>query len=113
MSVEALQGEVPSVKQRFVLLEEKTTGVEKMCKDLGIAFNYMTEDFDELEGVMKNLDNSQRGSNIKLRGLKEGVEGEDLPGYLTGLFSSWIRADQETRVTIVTAFCIGFYKSVV
>lgn len=36
---------------------------------------------------MGNLDNSQRKNNIKMCGLKEGIEGEDLSGYLAELFS--------------------------
>lgn len=33
--------------------------------------------------MAENLDNEHRKINIKIRGLKEGIEGEDLVGYLT------------------------------
>lgn len=40
-------------------------------------FSNLNEDFDELEKLVENLDNSQWRNNIKISGLKEGAEGED------------------------------------
>lgn len=33
------------------------------------------KDYDDLESVVEHLDNTNRRNNLKLRGLKENVEG--------------------------------------
>lgn len=48
-----------------------------MYKDLSAEFDDLCDDSVELVRVVENLDNFQRKNNIKLRGLKEGVEGRD------------------------------------
>lgn len=63
----------------------------------------MSDDLDELEGVAENLDNSQK-NNIKIRGLKEGIEREDLPDYLVELFLGYIGLDCEIVINILTAY---------
>lgn len=42
---------------------------------------------DALEGVVENLDNVQTKNNIKIRRLKQAIEGKDPIEYLVELFS--------------------------
>lgn len=51
-------------------------------------------------------------TNIRLRGLKEGVEGGNLIGYLTELFTAWAGSDCEVVITIVSAYRIGTRREV-
>lgn len=60
-------------------------------------------DLGELEDTVENLDNLQRKNNIKLRGLKENIEGTDLVGLLTQLFSGWVASNSDSDIKILTA----------
>lgn len=57
-------------------------------KDLEVDVDDIGKDFDGLEAIIENLDNVHCKNNLKIRGLKENIEGQDLPGYLIDLFSS-------------------------
>lgn len=94
----------------MVALEEKTLSIEKTCKDVSVDFDYLCDDCDELEGVVENMDNAQRRDNIKLRGVKKGVEGRDLVKYLGELFSGWNGSDCKPNINIALVFCIGSFK---
>lgn len=75
------------------------------------ASKNLSDDFEDLESVEENLDNFQKKNNIKIRGLKEGVEGEDLPGYLMELFfSAWVGEDCEIVISISSAYRMRFLK---
>lgn len=61
---------------------------------------------EELEDTVVNLNNIQKKNNLKLRGLKEGAEGDNLTNYLTDLFTPWLGADSEIAVSIEAAYRI-------
>lgn len=42
----------------------------------------MDEEFEELQAIVENTNNSARKNNIRLWGLKEGVEEDQLKDYL-------------------------------
>lgn len=44
--------------------------------------------------MVENVDNSEK-NNLRLRGLEEGAEGENVASYLEDLFSSCPGADYE------------------
>lgn len=52
-----------------------------------------------------------RKSNIKVRGLKENIEGVDLVGFLVRLFSGWVGSSSESKIRISTAFQVGVSKA--
>lgn len=56
--------------------------------------------------MSENLDNAQWKNNIKIRGLKEGVEGEGdgLFGCLSELFSGWVGVDCEIVIYISSSY---------
>lgn len=53
----------------------------------------------------------QKKNNIKTRGLKEGIEGEDLESFSTDLFTSWVGADCEVVIRILSSYHVGVFKS--
>lgn len=58
---------------------------------------------------MENLGNLQCKNNIKVRGLRENAEGDDLVQFLEKLFSEW--ADLECKIiNISAAFGVGAYR---
>lgn len=65
---------------------------------------------DDLDTTVERLYNAEWKNNIKIRGLKEGVEGSDLVGFLTGLFTSWAGAKSKISITVTPAYQIGTYK---
>lgn len=46
-----------------------------------------------MAAVVDNFENSQRKNNGKRRELKEGIERDDLSGFLGELFTSWVGLD--------------------
>lgn len=84
---------------------------EGTVKDLEEEAIDCSEELDELEAEVDNLDSTQCKNNLKFRGLKEGAEGKYLVGYLTELFSGWVGADSEMDISIITVYCIGLFRS--
>lgn len=58
---------------------------------------------------MENLDTLQRKNNMKIRGLKETMEGKNLVRYLVDLFTEWIGSDRGNTVKLLTACRIGAF----
>lgn len=50
----------------------------------------ISEGLEELEDRVENLDNIQKKNNLKFRGLKESIEGDNLKSSLEGLFTTWM-----------------------
>lgn len=70
--------------------------------------NTTTED---LEANVEHLNNAQWKNNIKIRGLKEGLEGSDSVGFLTELFTGWVGEDSDINISVLTAYRVGSYNS--
>lgn len=70
----------------------------------------LNEDVNELEEVVEKLDNSLRKNNLKIRGLKEEIEGRDLVRYLTELFTEWVGSDCELEISLLTANWVGLLR---
>lgn len=51
-----------------------------------------------------------RKNNIRLCGLQEGVEIDNLMGYLTELFTTWAGSECDTVISIVLAYRMGARK---
>lgn len=56
--------------------------MEKVVRSQGQDLQDVSDDLDELEEIVENLDNNHRKNSIKIRGLKEGVEGSNLVVFL-------------------------------
>lgn len=59
---------------------------------------------------MENLDNQHHKNNIRLKKLKEQVEGANLQSYLADLFESILREDDAKKIKIDSAFRVGPIK---
>lgn len=110
--MDKLQVESINVQKSIRGVEEKIGEVEGSMKYLQEDVEDFGKDYDELERVVENLDNNQRKNNLKVRGLKEGTEGQDLKGYLTEVFAIWVGSDIETDISITSAFRIGPLRKV-
>lgn len=62
-----------------------------------------------LQSSAENIENSYKKNNIKLKGLKEGLEGSDLISYLVDLFTASAGLDCELVISISAANHIGFH----
>lgn len=67
------------------------------------------EDLDEVQTFTEKLDNSLK--NVKLRGLKEQVEGDNLVQYLQHLFTSCAGPECATAIRINLAYRLGQHNS--
>lgn len=89
-----LQGEVHIVKHKVASNEENFAVVDITLKELNGDID-VCEDLDVLREMVENLDSLQRKNIIKVRGLKENIEGEGLVQFLVPLFSNWAGPDSE------------------
>lgn len=48
----------------------------------------LENDLDDLETLVESVDNNVKNNNIRLKGLNEGIEGNDLKTYLEDTFTS-------------------------
>lgn len=65
------------------------------------------DDFEELEQTVESVDNNLRKSNIRLKGVKGGVEGKDLKQFLEEVFTACLGSDCDVVVQIDSAFYVG------
>lgn len=59
--------------------------------------------------VVENTNNIVK-NNIRLRGLREGKEGEELSQYLEKVFTGCLGADTEIVIQISSAYRLGPFK---
>lgn len=70
------------MKQKVLGAEKKVGGLESLIKNLEVDVEDVGKSFDSLEATVENLDNFQRKNNLKILGLKEKIEGQDLSGWI-------------------------------
>lgn len=56
--------------------------------------------------VLENVDNSLQRNNLRLRGLKEGSEGDNLKEFLENLLAVCLGLDSDTEVKLKIACCV-------
>lgn len=67
----------------------------------------LVDDFDDLEQTVENVDNSLRKNNIRLKGVKEGMEGKDSRQFLEEVFTACLGSESEVVVQIDSAYRVG------
>lgn len=78
-------------------------------RKLEYAFQFVVEDvahledFDDLQTVVENSETLVKRNNLKLRGLKEQADGENLSPYLQDLFTSCIGSDSYVDISLIAA----------
>lgn len=87
-TVEKFQVDIDKVKQRAITIENKVEKTEGIVRSINEDVLCLDKDLNDLEGIVENLDNQQHRNNIKIRVLKEKLEGKKLSDYLTDLFVS-------------------------
>lgn len=70
------------------MVERKTGKLEHAFNLFEEGVAHLGEDFDEVQTVVENLENFAKKNNLRLRGLKEQAEGQDLCLFLKDLFTS-------------------------
>lgn len=61
---------------------------------------------------MENVDNSLRRNNIHLKGIKEGVEGNDHKQFLEEIFAACLGSECDVVIQIVSGLGVGSSKQV-
>lgn len=98
-------GEV-EVKAQVNLLEKRST-------KLGTAFSMLEDNLKQRESdsarisqIVEEVDNNLRRSNLRLRSLKEGIEGDSLKTYLETLLTGCLGSDTDGVVQLDFVFRI-------
>lgn len=95
------QKKVQEVRHEVEQVTLKTVKLGVNVKSLGEDVEQLEDDFDELQQALENIDdNNMRRNNIQLKGLKEGVEGNDLKVFLQEIFTASLGADSEIVIRI-------------
>lgn len=63
-------------------------------------FRQQEEDHDNLQNIVKNVDNNLRRNNLILNGLKEGVEGDSLNVFLENMFTGCLGSDSNIDIKL-------------
>lgn len=86
------QGEIGILKLKFESNEERTKNLQILVNGHDQELQDINEDLDGIEDVMETVDNNIRKNNLKLRGLHEDAEGENLVDSSSDLFTAWLGA---------------------
>lgn len=105
-----IQGDIRAVNHKVAIREKKSLILDSTLKELEECIRDIDEDLEALEPTVENVDNLQRKNKIKVRGLREEIEGKDLVGFLAKLFSDWVGINSGFVVSILAAFLVGAYK---
>lgn len=79
--VEQLDSKLKTVEQEVRKLDGAFGSLEKEVKQ-------QEADTNNIQQIIENLDNKVRKNNLRIKGLKEGAEGENLLVFLEELFTS-------------------------
>lgn len=84
---------------------KKEQGLEKAFELLERDHKLMGNVLMEIQySTVENIGNSLRRNNLRLKGLKEGAEGENLQQYLKNLFIACLGSDYNTEVKLKSAY---------
>lgn len=99
------------VDQQLVVLETKLGKLDSANQALDEEVGELNTTVEDLEASLERLDNAQWKNNIKIRGLKEGLEGLGLVGFLMEQFTGWVGADSDINTGVLTAYRVGSYNA--
>lgn len=105
-----LQGEFKYMKIEVATTEKKVVHLEHVAQTMKEVFMDLDKNFDQLQAEVENIDTLVKKKNIKLQGLKEGLEGRDVIAYLVEHFSGWVGSDCGLVITISAATRVGPFK---
>lgn len=74
-------------------VEEKEGRVEKAFELLEDDFKDIGDEVNEVQMTVENLDNVLRRNDLRLKGLKEGAEGDNLVSFLDASFVACLGSD--------------------
>lgn len=73
-------------------------------------FDELDVDIEEIQSAVENIDNVAKKNNIRLHGVKEGIEGSELQQFLEEIFTSCLGAEAQVEIRISSAYCLGILK---
>lgn len=95
------------MKEEVLIVKKGSGTLEKGLNTLGEDLEQLEDNFEELQQTVENIDNNLRKNNIRIKGVKEGVEGNDLKSLLKEVFSACLGTDWDISLQISSAFQVG------
>lgn len=100
-----------TTNSKVAALESQVSRVVGTSKTMQDGYLGVTEDLQELETIVEKIDNAHSRNNVKLRGLREGVEVKDLVGFLTEFFTGWAGTNSDIDINIEAAYWVGILRT--
>lgn len=69
------------VQNQMINLRSKTIQLDKACRLLENDLRKQDDEVDNLQRLVENMDSNLRKNNLRVKGLKEGVEEGSLKGF--------------------------------
>lgn len=102
--VNSYQKKIGSIEGRTHKSTHKRTQDDYKQLDEDLTQN--EDEVDELATIVENVDNNHRLPNFQLKGLKEGLEGDDMVGYLEEFLTGYMRSNKDCLIKIDVAVWI-------
>lgn len=100
---------VEKLTTQVLKTKERETQLEKVLVLLVDELKNTKVYSEEAQKIAENADNSLWRDNRRLRGLKEGAEGDNLKVFLENLFMTSIGSDSNVEVKLKSAYRIANY----
>ncbi|KAF3851976.1 hypothetical protein F7725_005331 [Dissostichus mawsoni] len=79
---ETAEAEMRAQKKDIEILEERTAGVEEWSTDVQDIIMASLEQQTKLQDKLSDIEGSSRRNNVRIWGLKEGIEGDSVSEYV-------------------------------
>lgn len=88
-------------------LENKSQKLDTEISMLKEDLKQVDTHSNSLHRVLKEVDNNHSKNNLTLKGLKEGIERDDLKSYLDALLTSCMGSETNVEVNLTFAHWLG------
>lgn len=104
-----MQLEVQEVQQEVKQLIIEIREIKAKVQSLSADVEQLEDDFDDLQQTLENINNNLWRNNIRMKGLKEGAEGNRV--FLEEIFTASLGVDCEFTIQVTSAFRMGVQQS--
>lgn len=99
--------QVNVIKGQIIQLGNRTVKLDTAFRMVEDKFKHLEKDSDRLYKTVEDLDNNWHKNNLHLKGLKEGLENDNLKGNLEKLLTGTLSSDTDVEVKLYFTYGLG------
>ncbi|KAK1875719.1 LINE-1 type transposase domain containing protein 1 [Dissostichus eleginoides] len=100
---ETAEAEMRAQKKDIEILEERTAGVEEWSTDVQDIITASLEQQTKLQDKLSDIEGRSRRNNVRIWGLKEGIEGDSVSEYVNRLIHKELGMSEDIKLEIQRA----------